>query len=67
MCKSAGYDIILPSRDGWISCPVCGKNKWLHHVEPDESCERLCLYCRMCKRKIYVKIHEGQCFQSQSL
>lgn len=56
----------MPTRNGWVSCPDCG-GKWLHKVEPDEECERLCLMCRNCKRKIYLTIHEGQCFKSQSL
>ena len=68
MSSRAEYDTILPNRDGWVTCPICNKNKWLHKIEPDENCERLYLYCRQCKRKIPVRIREGQCFtKSQSL
>lgn len=54
------------NENGWVACPECG-GKWLHKIEPDEDCKRLCLVCRNCKRKIYLTIREGQCFKSQSL
>lgn len=60
------YDIILPTRDGWISCPACRRNRRLHRVDPNEEAERIGLFCRDCKRTIWVKIHKGQCFESRS-
>jgi len=66
LTRTPGYAILEANQNGWVSCPVCGA-KWLHKIEPDEECERLCLVCRRCKQKTYVKIREGQCFKSQSL
>lgn len=54
------------SETGWLACPYCG-NHHLKQIYPDESCIRLRLYCRKCRRHVYVTIHDGQCFESQGL
>lgn len=63
-CRGSGKMDV--SKNGWIQCPHCG-NHHLKQMYPDERCERLRLFCRICKRITYVTIHDGQCFESQCL
>ena len=44
---------------------MCRRNRRLKRIYPDEEAERVGLYCRDCKRYVYVKIHQGQCFESR--
>lgn len=59
-------DKIQVSANGWIRCPNCGE-PFLKRIYPDERCERLQLYCRRCKKQIYVTISDGRCFKSRCL
>ena len=56
---------MIASRDGWIGCPYCG-NRYLKRIFPDENCERLNVFCRKCKRDLYITIRHGQSFYSQA-
>lgn len=56
---------ILPTEGGWLTCPLCRRNKRLKRIFPNEEAEHVGLYCRDCKRYIYVRIHQGQCFESR--
>ncbi len=56
---------ILPTEDGWLTCPICRRNKRLKRILPGEEAEHIGLYCKDCKRYVYVKIHQGQCFDSR--
>ena len=56
---------LLSTEDGWIICPRCKRNKRLKRIYPGEEAERVGLYCRDCRRVIYVRIHRGQSFESQ--
>ena len=61
-----GYGKMLTVRDGWVECPVCHRNKRLKRIDPTESAERVGVYCRDCKRTIYITIKQGQSFESRS-
>lgn len=56
---------LLTVRDGYLECPICHKNRRLKRVTPDETGERILLYCRDCKNEIRVDLFEGQCFESR--
>lgn len=56
---------ILTVEDGYLICPACRRNRKLLPVEPDTEAVNLSVYCRTCKRRIKLDIHEGQCFESQ--
>ena len=55
---------ILPSKDGWISCPICGNNR-LKRVRPNETAALVYIHCRRCKNDIPLVLKQGQCFESQ--
>ena len=59
------YVKIPVTEDGWITCPICRRNKRLKRIFPDESAEHVALYCKDCKRYVHLKIHKGQCFESR--
>lgn len=59
--SSCACDKILPTRDGWLACPICRRNKQLKRIFPDEEAERVALFCKDCKQYVFVKIHKGQC------
>lgn len=56
---------LIQTKDGWLTCPMCRRNKRLKRIFPDEEAERVGLFCRDCKRTVYVGIHKGQCFESR--
>ena len=56
---------LLPTEDGWLTCPICRRNKRLKRIFPDEEAERIGLFCKDCKRTLFVRIHQGQCFESR--
>ncbi len=56
---------LLPTEDGWLTCPMCRRNKRLKRIFPDEEAERIGLFCKDCKRTLFVRIHQGQCFESR--
>lgn len=59
------YGKMLTVRNGWLSCPFCGKNGRMMKVRPDAEGERVTAYCRVCKKEILIDIHKGACFESQ--
>jgi len=56
---------MLQTDDGWLACPLCRRNKRLKRIFPEENAERVALFCRDCKRYVYVRIYKGQCFESR--
>ena len=44
---------------------MCRRNKRLKRIFPDEEAERIGLFCKDCKRTLFVRIHQGQCFESR--
>lgn len=65
MQNEPGYVRIPVTADGWISCPICQRNRRLKRIFPDESADHVALYCKDCKRYVHVRISEGQCFESR--
>lgn len=56
---------MLSVEDGWLTCPICRRNRRLKRIDPSEEAERVKLYCRDCKSEFFVTIHRGQCFESR--
>lgn len=56
---------MLAVKDGYLECPICHRNR-LKRVAPDESGERILIFCRYCKSEIRIDIDQGQCFESRS-
>lgn len=57
---------LLTVRDGWLVCPVCRRNRRLKRVYPDETGERVSVWCKDCKSDLRIDIYRGQCFESRS-
>ena len=53
---------MLTVKDGWVTCPVCRKNRRLIQIKPDTEARNLSLWCRNCKAVFLVNIEHGQCF-----
>lgn len=65
MTASCQNGIMKKSKGGFLECPFCG-DKYLKRVYPDERCERLCVFCRKCKREFYISIRDGQSFYNRA-
>ena len=57
---------ILTVRDGWLTCPVCRRNRHLMKIRPDTQGTRVIAYCRDCKTEHLIDIDRGQCYESRS-
>lgn len=57
---------MLTVKDGYLTCPICKRNKRLLKVAPDTTAERLIVFCRDCKNEHIVDIEQGQCYESRS-
>ena len=66
MQMTAQYGKLLTVRNGWLTCPVCRRNKKLMKILPDTTARRVSVYCRDCKTEIILDIDKGQCFESRS-
>ncbi len=53
-------------KDGWISCPVCHRNRHLLRITDETVAENLPVYCRDCKQTIVLNIARGQCVERRS-
>lgn len=53
-------------KDGWITCPVCGRNHRLIRIMPETTANRLPVYCRTCRSEIILDIDKGQSVKRQS-
>lgn len=58
-------DRIIPTKAGWIACPVCGYPR-LKKISEDESAELVYIHCRRCKNEIPLTLKQGQSLQGQS-
>lgn len=56
----------LVVRNGWITCPVCLRNKHLLRINPDTEATALPVYCRDCKTEIILNIARGQSVERRS-
>nr|WP_325305677.1 cysteine-rich KTR domain-containing protein [uncultured Oscillibacter sp.] len=52
--------------DGWVTCPVCKRNRRLLRVEPDTAATALPVFCRDCKTEIILNIERGQSVERRS-
>ena len=62
-------DIIMPTEDGWLICPVCRqlrRKSRIMQIRPDTRATKVVAYCRNCKTHFVVDIDQGQCFESPS-
>lgn len=53
-------------KDGWVSCPECGRNHRLLRITPETEAHGLPVYCRTCRREIVLNIERGQSVKRQS-
>lgn len=56
----------LAIKDGWITCPVCGRNHRLLRITPETTAHELPVYCRTCRSEIILDIDKGQSVKRQS-
>ncbi|WP_081579586.1 cysteine-rich KTR domain-containing protein [Oscillibacter ruminantium] len=56
----------LVVKDGWISCPVCGRNHRLLRITDETEACGLPVYCRTCRSEIILNIAKGQSVKRQS-
>lgn len=61
--KSRGKLIV---KDGWVTCPVCLRNKRLLRIDPDTEATALPVYCRDCKQEIILNIARGRSVERRS-
>lgn len=65
LTDGAKSGILFVTDEGWLTCPLCRRNKRLKRIFPSEEAAHVGLYCKDCKRYVYVRIHQGQCFESR--
>ena len=56
----------LTVEDGWVTCPVCKRNRRLLRVSPDTTAQALPVFCRDCKHEIILDIDRGQSVERRS-
>lgn len=53
-------------KDGWLSCPVCHRNRRLLRIAPDTEARGLPVYCTDCKTELILDIARGQSVERRS-
>lgn len=53
-------------KDGWITCPVCNRNRRLLRIDDETEARCLPVYCRDCKTEIILDIARGQSVERRS-
>lgn len=48
------------TKDGFLVCPRCLRNKKLQRIPPDMEAQGLPVYCRSCKSELILNIAKGQ-------
>ena len=56
----------LVTKDGWVTCPACGRNHRLLRITDHTEARNLPVYCRTCRREIILEIERGQSVKRQS-
>ena len=56
----------LTVKDGWVTCPVCKRNRRLIRIEPETVAIGLPVFCRDCKSEIILNIDRGQSVERRS-
>lgn len=64
--QNANGSGILSVKDGWITCPSCGRNHRLLKIDDDTTATNLHVYCRTCRTEIILDIERGQSVKRQS-
>lgn len=59
-------DRLYAVKDGFLICPVCGRNHKLLRIDPRTRAEHLVVWCKICRSEIILDIDESQCRESQS-
>lgn len=59
MQSTAKYGTI-EVKNGWLTCPVCNRNKKLLRIDRDTEAKGLPVYCRDCKHESILDISRGQ-------
>lgn len=57
---------LLTVTDGYLTCPVCRRNRRLMKIYPDTEATGVIAYCRDCKTENRIDIHDGRCYESRS-
>ena len=60
------HGTLVPVKDGWISCPVCRRNKRLLRISADTEARGLPVFCRDCKTEVILDIARGQSVERRS-
>lgn len=55
MLQSQNNRGIIKTKDGFLLCPICGRQKVLR-ITPETRGENIPVYCRNCKRESIVNI-----------
>lgn len=61
-----GKSAKMVTKDGWVRCPVCKRNKHLLRIVPETEARNLLVYCRDCKAEIVLNIDRGQSVERRS-
>jgi len=56
----------LSVKDGWVTCPVCGRNHRLLRISDETEACGLPVYCRTCRSEVILNIAKGQSVKRQS-
>lgn len=54
----------LTVENGFLVCPKCERNKHLLKINGDEVMKNVELYCRECRKTVYVDAVDGRCYLS---
>ena len=64
--QMSGKSDILRVTNGWLTCPVCKRNKRLLRVSPTTEAKDLRVWCKDCKSEIILDIARGQSVERRS-
>jgi len=56
----------LVVKNGWLTCPVCRRNRRLMRIAFDTEARNLHVYCTDCKTELILDIARGQSVKRQS-
>ena len=56
----------LVVKNGWLTCPVCRRNRRLMRIAFDTEARNLHVYCTDCKTELILDIARGQCVERRS-
>lgn len=65
MQAKINYDKLV-IKDGWLTCPICKRNRRLLRIREDTEAKNLLIYCRDCKTECILDIARGQSVKRRS-